>query len=408
MSDVILYNNKIDCCACGACVNICPKQAISMEKDEYGFLYPIIDKNRCVKCLMCKKVCSYQNKEECNTTKIAYVGMIKDEKIIEESASGGIFAAVGKAVLNKKGVVFGCSMEVHNDVLSPEHIKIEKIGDLNKLQGSKYVQSFIGTIYKEVKEELNSGRLVLFSGTPCQVAALNSFLGDKEYSNLLTIDIICHGVPSADFFQSYLTDYSKKLGGKIIGFKFRDKVSGWGLKGSVEYIDRKEKKKIRPIPVLLSSYYQLFLNAETYRENCYACKYAESYRPGDFTIGDYWGIDRVHPEYLMKNGGDFNETKGISCILVNTEQGKKLFKILNSEINFKESSFENVAKYNTQLNIPSKKSPNREKILEMYKNGSYLAVDRWYFKQLGIKKYLLIIKNKIPQSVKVLIKEWCN
>lgn len=364
-----------------------------MKEDEYGFLYPEIDYKKCIRCGRCNKVCAYQTREENSTAKETYVAMGKDEDILRKSASGGIFATVATKVLEKGGVVAGCSLEQKGNILSPEHIMIESVDDLEKLQGSKYVQSSMGAIFKTIKEELEKSRLVLFSGTPCQVAALKNFLGNREYSNLFTIDIICHGTPSAKMFQDYLSELSRSVRGKIAGFKFRDKAEGWGLKGSVEYLDNKGRKKKKMIPVKLSSYYRTFLHSDTYRENCYSCKYAGPYRPGDLTIGDYWGIEKEHSEYLSSNGGSIDEKRGVSCILVNNEQGKRMLDEFGSELKLLPSSFEKAARQNEQLNNPSKKGNEREKVLELYKNGGYPAVESWYYRKLGIKRYIYEFRN---------------
>lgn len=404
MDKIVLFTDKKDCCACGACVNICPKDAISMKEDEFGFLYPEIDHEKCIQCRSCLKVCAYQHQEVSNTIKDAYVALAKEKEISQKSASGGIFAAVAKEILNGGGVVFGCSFEQQSGIICAEHIMIERVEDLEKLQGSKYVQSFIGTAYQRVKQELEKGRLVLFSGTPCQIAALGSFLGKVEFQNLLTIDIICHGVPGAKFFESYIKEFEKNLGGKIIAFKFRDKTGGWGLKGSVEYINKRGIHKKKIVPVQLSSYYQLFLDSVIYRENCYSCKYAGPFRTGDITIGDYWGVEKEHPEYLLVNGGSMDQRENLSCVLVNTERGKKMLEKFGFSIQLQPSTFEKVARQNGQLRHPSHRSDKRAFILKTYKEGGYAAVDKWHYKRLGAKRYIYMLWNALPIRLRAFIK----
>ena len=172
---IILYTNKSHCAGCSACMNICPKGAISMEQDKFGFIYPKIDEKKCIKCGMCKKVCAYQEDIKKNKTIKVYAATSKNEKILSKAASGGIFGTIATNFLNNKGVVYGCSLENEKDVLVPKHIRIDKIQDLEKIQGSKYVKSQIGTIYKEVKKDLTNNKNVLFSGTPCQIYALNNY-----------------------------------------------------------------------------------------------------------------------------------------------------------------------------------------------------------------------------------------
>lgn len=396
MSNIVLFTNKSQCCACGACMNICSQSAINMKKDEYGFIYPCIDDSKCVSCGLCKTVCAYQNITETNTPQKAYIAMSKNDNLLMKSASGGIFSSIATEVLNQKGVVFGCSLELENDILNPKHIKIENLKDLHKLQGSKYVQSSIEYTYKEVKEELLKNRLVLFSGTPCQIAGLKGFLKNKDYKNLLTIDIICHGVPSADLFQSYIKELENDINGKIISFNFREKNVGWKLKGSIDYYkDKKIKKKL--IHVNLSSYYKFFLTSSIYRENCYTCKYANCNRTGDLTVGDYWGIEKEHPEVLTINNGEMDKNKGISCIIVNTNKGNDMLNKLGLNINLKVSTYEKISNGNKQLKHPSELNPQRKEILELYKNLGYSGVDKYYYKKIGLKKYLYLIWSVIKK-----------
>jgi len=392
-----LYKDKTNCCACGACLNVCPKNAINLKEDQQGYLYPVINRDECIQCEKCIKVCNYQ----CGSgerTKITFAGVVKDDSVLNNSSSGGIFAAIATEVLKRGGTVFGCSFEVYEDGLHPEHIRIEKLEDLHKLQGSKYVQSSIGITYRKVKDDLINGRFVLFSGTPCQVDGLRGFLGNKTYTSLLTMDIICHGVPSSKMFIDYLHEFEKRLKGTIVGFSFRDKMNGWAdYKGAVKYLDKNGKTRKKSLPIILSSYYKLFLTSEICRENCYSCRYAGPRRPGDITIGDFWGIEYEHPEYLYKNGGSMDINKGISCILVNTEQGNRMIHELGISLVIMSSSFEKVARHNGQLNMPSQCSEKRAMILGLYEKGGYSAIDRWYYHSLGWKRYAYEVRHALTK-----------
>lgn len=404
MDKIKLYDDISNCCGCGACLNICPKDAITMEKDEYGSLYPKINKEKCIECGACMKVCAYQSNTALLNTKQTFVAVSKDENLLKKSTSGGIFASFAKEVLNDNGVVFGCSMEYKNNRLSPEHIMVDNINDLQKLQGSKYVQSNIGNTYKQVKENLDKGKVVLFSGTPCQVDGLNGFLKNKTYENLLTMDLICHGVPSSVVFKDYIRLLEKKNAIKITNFNFRDKNNGWDLKGSFEYISKNNIKIKKILPLQLSSYYKLFFDSVIYRENCYSCKYASENRPSDITIGDFWGIQKEHPELLVNNGGKISPEKGVSCILLNSEKGVRFIEKYGHNITLHKSEFEKVQKHNHQLKKPSLKHANRQIVLDIYKNEGYKAVDKCYYKNLGLKKYAYILWNKIPLSIRQKIK----
>lgn len=401
MEPVVLYLDKKDCCGCGVCMNICPKKAITMKEDEYGFLYPVINQDVCIRCGLCKKVCGYQSREFIGEPETTYVAQSKNSDI-NKSASGGVFVSIARSVLLMGGVVYGVSMEYIDGRLEPMHIAVEKIDELIKLQGSKYVQSRIGTIYSDVKEQLTSDRVVLFSGTPCQVDGLRNFLR-KSYDNLYCIDIICHGVPSSKMFQDYILTLENKYKDKIIDFKFRDKTLGWGLTANAYTANAGNKI----IPCYSSSYYDMFLKSYTYRINCYSCKYANKHRVGDVTIGDYWEVEKEHPEILIKNGGEINEKLGVSCIIVNNNQGSKLVEKYGKELFIKKSRYEKVARYNKQLNLPSSlDEARREQVLNAYKIGGYQAVETQYRKLLGWKQ---VLKNKIKeilsQQAKCMIKK---
>lgn len=405
MSKIVLFENKKDCCGCSACVNVCPKGAIEMSADENGFIYPVIDDEKCVECRICKKVCGYQKQTENLENICTWVAINQIDEMLKKSASGGAFSAIAEEVIENGGTVFGSAMILENNNLTPKHICINKLDDLNKLLGSKYVQSFIGDTYIQARKLLNEKKIVLFSGTPCQVAGLYGFLGNKNYDNLFTIDIICHGVPSAAFFQGYITELEKKKDGKITSFLFRDKQNGWGLMASATYSNTNGKIKKKLIDPKLSSYYSLFLSAKTYRMNCYSCPYAGLNRSGNITIGDYWGIQAQHPEYLDGTKANVDEKKGISCILVNNTHGTKLIEQYGNLLKLFPSTVKEAAEYNGQLNKPSTYSKDRETILEIYQEKGYAGVNAWYRKSFGIKYLVYILWGEMPSGIKKIIKK---
>jgi coenzyme F420-reducing hydrogenase beta subunit len=407
MEDKInLYNKKKDCCACGACQNICPRHAISMSEDAYGFLYPEIDYKICIQCGLCKSVCSYQNIKESNIPLLTYAAVTKNSDILQ-SASGGVFSSFATSIIKEQGIIYGVSLENKDGILTPIHISAETTEELRKLQGSKYVQSYTGRTYCEARKHLQQGRLVLFSGTPCQIAGLKGFL-KKGYDTLLTIEIICHGVPSARFFQDYIAQLGHQVGGKIIDFKFRDKQTGWGLTGKATYVTKSGKQKTKLIPCGTSFYYTLFLNSEIYRESCYSCPYACENRPGDLTIGDYWGIQKQHPEIMENNGGIFNERNGSSCMIVNTEKGMEFVEKYRDGLELYVSDFNKVAAENEQLKMASKRTGNREKILNEYKNYGYEKVEKNFREYVGIRYYMSILKCHFPRTLKRKIKSFLD
>lgn len=386
-----LFKNKKDCCACGACLNVCPKDAISMNEDESGFLYPQIDDTKCINCKMCQKVCAYQNKEEKNVPLKTWVAVSKDEETLKKSSSGGAFYTLAKSVVEQSGCAVGAAFD---DDFNVHHILAENFDDLHKIQGSKYTQSDTELIFREVKKKLVSGKIVLFSGCPCQVAGLKSYLG-KEYDNLITIDLICHGVPSNKMFRDYIKILKKEI--KI--FNFRDKELGWSKNGSVVLENNKKIKLLESS----SSYLCYFANALIMRENCYSCKYACKNRPGDITIGDYWGIEREHPELI--EGKKIDDFKGVSVVIANTQRGIKFVDDNAGLFKLFDSTFEKAAKTNTQLNIPTKFSSQRDDIIEMYKNGGYSVVEKKFQKSVRLKKIKLRIKSMVPYKIKRKLKK---
>ena len=401
MSDIKLFKNKKDCCACGACMNICPKNAISMHEDEYGFVYPQIDSGKCVSCGMCKSVCAYQNTRVTEHEKTVYAAATKDDELIMKSASGGIFAQMAKAVLDDNGIVFGCSLEYENDALNPKQIWIDAEKDLYRLQGSKYVQSEIGNTYKEAKIFLEDGKKVLFSGTPCQIHGFKSFL-KKDYADLITIVIICHGVPSEKLFKDYINYYEQKFGGKIIDYKFRSKTNGQGYLQVFYVKNRKNRIRIRKKQGENTSYVFEFLKSNTFRENCYECKYAGVDRISDITLGDFWGVYEEHGEQLAEN--NINKNKGISCVILSTDKGKGFFGSVSDAITYFKSDIEKAAKHNEQLRHPSKLTYKRKQLVECYKNGGNKEFERYYKKEIGVKALYYWIKGILPSNVKATIR----
>ncbi len=388
----VLFTKKEDCCGCGACLNICPKQAITMKEDEYGFLYPEIDENKCIRCGQCKKVCAFQNREETHVPITCYAAISGNAEQASKSASAGIFAAIAQKFIDDGGVTYGAAFTENWGV---QHIRVETSQDLIALQGSKYAHSDIGRTYSEAKKDLQKGRRVLFSGTPCQIAGLYEFLG-RDYENLITVDIVCHGVPSSRMLRDYLQTIEDKYGGKITAFTFRDKSIGWGINGSAVINENRIK-----IWQSASSYLCYFTRGWLYRENCYKCKYACEHRPADITLGDYWGIEKQHPEILENDKWD--EKNGISCVIANTEKGKQYLSSLN--IVTVKSSFDKIAAGNTQLNNPSNPG-KRNEIVELYKIDGWGGLEKRFNKNIGLKKYAGVLKSLIPQKVKRLLKRY--
>jgi coenzyme F420-reducing hydrogenase beta subunit len=389
---IILYERKDQCYGCAACMNICPKQAITMEADQDGFIYPVIN-DVCVQCGCCKKVCPFNNVPvDAHEPLATYAAVNRNPARLVTSASGGAFAALAAWVLEKGGVVFGCAF---NGEMEPEHICIDQLADIKRVQGSKYVQSRIETTYTEAEKYLQAHRWVLFTGTPCQIAGLKSYL-NQDYSNLITADLICHGVPSTAFFKGYIKHLAGKLEGKVIDFKFRDKSNGWGCTGKVVY-EKNGKVREKFISSITSYYYSYFLKGDIYRESCYECKYAGGSRQGDFTMGDYWGVEKAHPE--IETG------QGVSVLLVNSEKGRTMMDKLAEFLSLTQSTFQQVRMQNGQLRQPIAKSDRREAILKMWREGGHQAVAAEYAELNQHQLRVFRMKQFVPQSARRLIKK---
>ena len=387
----VLFKKNEDCCGCGACLNICPRQAIKMQEDEYGFLFPVIDDEKCIRCGRCTNVCAFQNRKETNEPIECYAAISRNVEQGSKSASAGIFASFAEKVIYDGGIVFGAAFTENWGV---HHVSIDNLQDLIKLQGSKYAHSNIERTYNEAKKELQTGRQVLFSGTPCQIGGLYEFLG-SDYENLITVDIVCHGVPSVRMLQDYIKTFENKYGGKITAFTFRDKSIGWGINGSAVINGKKIK-----IWQSASSYLYYFTRGWLYRENCYKCPYACKNRPADITLGDYWGIEKQHPELLGKGGWD--ERAGISCMIINTKKGISF--ISDKELQLHKSTFEKISAGNGQLREPSNPG-KRNEILQQYKCGGWIQLSKRFNSSIGWRRYLGPVKAMIPPKIKRLMKQ---
>lgn len=358
--------DKSKCTGCMACKNACPRNAIQIIEDEKtGFLYPKINKEYCINCGICKRVCPVENKLEENLNEIeVYACKNKDEEIRIKSSSGGIFTLIANYILDNNGVVFGVKF---NENFEVEHDYTESKEGLEKFRGSKYLQSKIGDSYKKVKKFLEEGRKVLFTGTPCQVEGLLSFLR-KDYENLYTQDIICHGVPSPKVWRKYLEYKKHQNKEELTKVNFRRKdIRGW----SSYHISLKFKEKEENIFYVDDPYMKLFLKNFDLRDTCYNCNFKKEKRKSDITVADFWGINNVRPE--------MNDEKGTSAILINSQKGKILFDNIKKYIEYTKENVEDIKRYNPSF---IKSVHYNEKRLEFFDD-----LEKEEFEEL-IKKYL--------------------
>lgn len=311
---------KGKCCGCHACVSVCPKKCITMVQDEEGFLYPETDENLCIHCDLCKKSCPIPNSNGKNAFKPeVYAAFNSNDNIRKESTSGGIFTLLATSVLSEGGAVVGAAFTKDFTV---EHIVAEDVSQLSALRSSKYMQSEIGSVFVRTKELLENGRKVLFTGTPCQVAGLRSFL-KKDYDNLICQDFVCHGVPSGKLFKSYLASL-RADGVSPVGVSFRDKSESWKKYSvAVEYENGDRYKSL----ATENAYMKAFIQNLSLRPSCYTCSFkGVDNRQSDITLADFWGIEDVAPH--------LHDDKGTSAVLINSEKGKDLFLSCGKDMTF--------------------------------------------------------------------------
>ena len=378
------------CTGCGACVQRCPKRCISWTQREFGFRYPQIDKDACVNCGQCEKVCPIDKALEVSAEQKAYAAVHKDDEVLAKSTSGGAFTAIADAVFAQGGIVYGAAML---DGMQVKHIRTSGKDDFEGLRSSKYLQSDTGTTYQMVEQDLKQGKTVLYSGTPCQIDGLKNFLG-KDYENLYTVDIVCHGVGSQAYFDKYM-DYARERYGKIKALRFRSKeYAGWSC-GGVVVVDSSVCLKKIPYRDFDNYYYSYFLSGDIYRKSCYSCKYANTNRVGDFTLGDYWGVEALNLPLQTENG--------CSLLLVNNRHAMQLLDEIES-LDRVETTVEQAAHCNKQLNAPSKLMDSRQNRIGEYESMSGQQIQKEYLKNHRKTVVKGQLKALMPYKLKLLIR----
>lgn len=324
-------NNKSLCNGCGTCALKCPRNAIVMIEDEEGFLYPKIDEQKCIKCGICEKVCSNFNENDENAT--AYIAINKNLEELKESSSGGIFYILAKYVIKNKGIVFGVAYDQDLKVI---HKYAQTLEECKQFRGSKYVRSDLKNTYKEVENFLLEDKMVLYTGTACQINGLKKYLG-KEYEKLILCDILCHANPSPKIFEMYKKNIENKYLKKIVDIRFRSKENGW--KNQTPIIEFSDKSKIEE-----NSYFNAFVKELINRTSCYSCVFASKSRVTDFTIADFWGIEKLKP--------NIDTSKGISLLTVNSSKGERILKMIKQYMYIEKVEIDIAAKYNHFNNLP--------------------------------------------------------
>lgn len=379
------------CTGCGACVQSCPKQCISWTEGEFRFKYPQIDKDICVNCGICERVCPIDKVLQTPTTQKAYAAVHKDYQVLAKSTSGGAFTAIADAVFAQDGIVYGVAMM---DNMQVKHIRTSNKEEFAVLRSSKYLQSDTGNTYQMVEQDLKEGKTVLYSGTPCQIDGLRHFLG-KSYEKLYTVDIVCHGVGSQAYFDKYL-DFARKRYGNIKTLRFRSKeYVGWSCGGVVVVTGSSDCLKKIPYRDFDNYYYAYFLSGDIYRKSCYSCKYANMKRVGDFSLGDYWGVEKLHLP--------LNTFNGCSLLVVNSDKATKFLSKIET-MNIKETRVDEAISQNEQLKHPSRLPDSRKERIKEFELLTGTQIERVYLSKYR-KRYLKgLVKSLIPYKLKVIIR----
>lgn len=380
--------DKQNCCGCEACTQRCPKSCIRMQKDTEGFLYPTIDTTSCIDCGLCEKVCPVLNQNKAKEPLAVYAAKNKNETIRTESSSGGIFTLLATEIIQENGAVFGAKFNekwevVHDYTYSEE--------GLAQFRGSKYVQSKIGQSYQQVLHLLNEDKKVLFSGTPCQIAGLKLFL-QKDYENLVTVDFICHGVPSPEVWKVYLEDILHNCQNSPDNINFRDKRLGWKKYSfSISFRHTKTEKHIFTQNIYENLYLQGFLANLYLRPSCHRCPSKSFKSNSDITIADFWGIDRILPNW--------DDDRGVSMVMLNSPRGEEIFKNIN--ITHQECEYNRIIPLNPSLIYSA---PAHIYRVDFFKD---LNMHKYKISSL-VLKYCYTPRERIKRSIKRCVKIFNN
>lgn len=361
------------CCNCGCCKEVCPKNAISLIENDFGEIVPEINEKLCIECGLCVRKCIVNYNPLFRDPRVVYAAYALNSKIHSTSASGGIASVFYRHYLKNADIAYG-AVELKN-----HDIKIQRIKDIGEVQGSKYVKSACDECFPDIRAHLNRREKVLFVGLPCQVAALLSYLGES-HPFLITVDLICHGAPPMKYYKEYVELFHHKF--EFDRTFFRDN-------GQFVFGLKRQKETVYKIPSYRDLYFHAFLSSLTYCSGCYSCKFAQISRISDLTIGDFWGIEQTE----KWNG----KTGKVSAILVNTEKGQKLVNSCTDELYIEEQSLEAVMKYNAQLRAPSQPHPDREKFLKNYQKRGFI----YGVKSTSIR--YLCAKNAVKDILKKII-----
>lgn len=377
--------NSFDCCGCTACASVCSRYAITMKPDIKGFCYPVVDSTKCINCGLCDKVCPQKNVNENSESSPAYFAFrTNNNQVLGKSSSGGAFFEIASYVIKNNGIVCGVKYDENMNVM---HSFATTIEELEQMQGSKYVQSDLIDVFPKIKRLLEDHKYVLFTGTPCQVAGLHFFLR-KTYENLLSIDLICHSVPSPLIFKDYVGFVEKKTRKKLVSIKMRDKEKGWSHRFYYRYLFA-DGTSVGSDGLNCEHWGKLYFSGLMTRPSCERCVFTSYQRVGDLTIADYWDDMKQRPDIYSK--------QGTSLVIVSTDKGLNCFNKISENNNCwkltKEESFQHC------LTAPHEANPNSVQFWNYYlKNGFVKTYNRYFdgsFKNRIIRKIYKISGHPI-------------
>lgn len=374
------------CTGCSACMNVCPQSCITMTENTEGFIVPKIDKDKCIQCRLCVSSCPQNHPIDLqrNEKTLIFAAYSKNVKQMKNSTSGGIFPILAEAIIAGGGCVYGAEM---SDDFQVSFARVEEKKDLMKLQGSKYVQSNINLIFRDVLKDLKSDRKVLFSGLPCQIGGLYSYLG-KDFDNLYTIDVVCRGVPSGKLLKEYITYRESKENSELVNIIFRAKKKKWKPMSFGTFVHLKFKNGRQYDTHLTSEpYYMVFLKNIAMKESCYSCHYNGFPRVGDITLGDFAGLGVLYET-------DFYNKDGISQVLLNSDKGRLLYEDCKQLVVDEERTLDECCFFNLNLWSSSVPSRYREQFFETMKSSGI---------QKALEKYVLNYRSKLTQKIKDII-----
>lgn len=385
--------DRLLCTGCGVCSQICPKKAIFMKENAEGFRYPEISAKDCVECGLCIKRCPISTAVPQNETAEVFMGWHHSKDVLMASSSGGAFTAIADYVLKKNGVIFGAAMDQETRVL--RHQKAVNSEELNSLRASKYYQSQVADVYPEVKQLLSDGQWVLFSGTACQIAGLYAYLGECKRDQLITVDVLCHGVASKKVIDAYLESQEKRFRKSIASFSFRIKEGkrGWQRGGGTRMHMAFSDGSVHTEEGPYDSFFLGFNHNFFLRESCYRCKFCGMERVADFTLADFWGCKRedVPSEQMWL---------GVSLVLINSPKAKAILPDLQQDMVLIPIDPQEAVPFNRALTAPQDRPEIRERFYSSMEKIGYLkTIERAFPKRFLKFRIKNILKKILPRVV---------